>query len=107
MITLTSDKLRVWKNKKEDGTYNFTYSISNKKMDGTYEYMTKRIEFVKGNEPSDTCDIKIRNAFQSFYSFNENKYDYIKVLDYEVLSEQSVQSISQNEIVIDDDDLPF
>lgn len=106
MITLTSDRLKVWKNSKDGNTY-FTYSISNKNVNGEYEYMSKKIEFVRGQEPFDTCDIKIKNAFQSFYTTKDGKFDFMKVLDYEVLDQPGVQSISQNEITLSDDDLPF
>lgn len=105
MIKLTCDRLKVWKNTKEDGTYNFTYSISSKKQDGTYDYMSKRCRFMKDKEPSDTCDIKINNAFISFFTLNDKKYDYLMILDYEKLGKQ--ESEIGEEVVIDDDDLPF
>lgn len=106
MIKLTSDKLKVWKNKKEDGTYNFSYSISSKNKDGSYEYMSKPIKFMKDKEPNDTCEIKINNAFQSFYTLNDKKYDYIMVLDYDIIETKN-EDINIDETILSDDDLPF
>lgn len=104
MIKITADKVKVWKNKKEDGSYYFTYSISSKKQDGTYDYMSKIIRFMKDKEPQDTCEIMIENAFQSFYVSGDKKNDYLMVLSYDVLNETNN---SKDEVELTDDDLPF
>jgi len=106
MITITADKVKVWKNVKEDGSHNFTYSIANKNIDGTYSYMTKRIKFLRDQEPQDTCEIKINNAFQSFFETNGTKYDYLMVLNYDIITGPD-KSITSDEVVLNDDDLPF
>lgn len=106
MIKVTADKIKVWKNTKEDGTYNFTYSISSKKQDGSYEYMSKRIRFMKDKEPNGNCEIMINNAFQSFFTMNDKQYDYLMVTDYDVLSGDDTTK-NNEELVINDDDLPF
>ena len=106
MITITADKVKVWKNVKEDGSHNFTYSISSKDIDGNYSYMTKRIKFLKDSEPQDTCEIKINNAFQSFFEINGTKYDYLMVLNYDIITGPD-KSVTSDEVVLNDDDLPF
>jgi hypothetical protein len=105
MLRITADRIKIWKNQKEDGTYNFTYSISSKNQDGTYSYMSKKVRFMKDKEPEDSCEIMIKDAFQSFFTMNEKQYDYLMILDYELLSES--KSVSSEEVVIEDDDLPF
>ena len=111
MIKLTSDKIKVWKNKKEDGGCNYTYSISTKKQDGTYDYMSKKIKFMKDKEPDDTCYIKINNSFQSFFQIEDKKVDYLMVTDYELLeyTNKDVQKENESKVEIEltDDDLPF
>lgn len=106
MIKFTADKVKVWKNVKEDGTYNFTYSISNKKQDGSYEYMSKRIRFMKDKEPEDSCEIMVEDAFQGFFTMNDKQYDYIMVMKYETLSGKDTVKDNE-ELAINDDDLPF
>jgi len=107
MINITSDRVKIWKNNKEDGTYNFTYSISSKKQDGSYDYMSKRARFMKDKEPNDTCEIRIDKAFQSFFELNGNKYDYLMIMEYERLGGEENKSIESEEFVLTDDDLPF
>ena len=106
MIKLTTDRLKVWKNTHENGTVSWTYSISTKKQDGTYDYMSKKIKFMKDKEPNDTCEIMINNSFLSFYTVNDTKYDYLMVLDYDILSGGN-SSVSSDEVVLNDEDLPF
>jgi hypothetical protein len=79
---------KVFRNEREDGSVYFTTSISNKQEDGTYKYMSKSIKFKKGEEPPYTCNIKIKNAFMSFYESGDKKYDYIMVMDYETDEEE-------------------
>ena len=105
MIKITSDKVKVWKNVKEDGSINYTYSISSKKQDGSYDYMSKKIKFMKDKEPPETCEIMINNAFQSFYIVGDKRYDYLMVLDYVILSE--IKKDIEDEVKLEDDDLPF
>lgn len=110
MIKLTSDNTKIFKNERNnsDGstsTY-YTYSISNKKQDGTYDYMSKICRFMKGKEPSESCKIKINNAFLSFYISGDTKNDYLMILDYEIL-EDSGNSVTSDEVVLTDDMLPF
>lgn len=107
MIKLTSDRLKVWKNVKEDGSVNFTYSISTKKQDGSYDYMSKKIKFMKDKAPSDTCEITILNSFQSFYEVNGIKYDYLMVTEYAILSDVKCESYTSDEVELSDEDLPF
>ena len=105
MIKLTTDRLKVWKNTNENGNVSWSYSISTKKQDGSYDYMSKRLKFMKDKEPSDSCDIMINNSFLSFYEKDGNKYDYLMVLDYDVISENSNTTV--DEVTLTDDDLPF
>ena len=105
MINITSDRVKIWKNKKEDGTYNFTYSISSKKQDGTYDYMSKRVKFMKDKEPDDTCEIRIDKAFQSFFELNGLKYDYLMILEYDIITNNN--NITTDEVTLTDEDLPF
>ena len=110
MITITSDNVKVWKNESvnsngESRTY-YTYSIASKITENAYEYMSKPIKFKRGEEPSETCNIKINNAFQSFYKKGEDKVDYLMVLDYEVIGEEPKQE-EKFEFELTDDDLPF
>ncbi len=104
MIKLTTDRLKVFKNEREGKTW-FSFSISNKKQNGEYEYMSKTIKFRKDHEPSDSCDIKINDAFLTFSTSNDKQYDYLMVMDYELLNEE--KSIEKKDIEITDDDLPF
>lgn len=103
---------KVFKNEREDGSVYFTTSISNKQEDGTYKYMPKSIKFKKGEEPPYTCNIKIKNAFMSFYENGDKKYDYIMVMDYETDEEEKSNSEfyePKEDISLDMelDDLPF
>ena len=107
MIRLTSDRTKVFKNTKEDGSHYFTYSISNKKQDGTYEYMSKICKFMKDKEPSDTCTIKIDDSFMSFYTSGDKKNDYLMIMKYDVLEGSTSESNIGDELVLTDDDLPF
>ena len=108
MITITSDNTKVFRNIGVDTEGNdrvwFNYSISNKVGDNSYKYMSKQIKFKKGEEPKDTCNIKIKNAFQSFYEKGEEKVDYLMVLDYEIIKEDEDDDFS---LVLDESDLPF
>lgn len=103
MIRLTSDKLKIWKNEK-DGKVYFTFNIAHRKQDGTYEYMNKICKFMKDKEPSSTCDIKVNDAFLSFYQNGDTKTDYLMIMDYDCLS--GTDNIV-DETVLTDDDLPF
>jgi len=105
MIKLTTDRLKVWRNVNENGNVSWSYSISTKKQDGTYDYMSKRIRFMKDKEPNDSCDIMINNSFLSFYEVDGNKYDYLMVLDYDIINGND--SITTDEVTLTDDDLPF
>lgn len=102
---------KVFKNEREDGSVYFTTSISNKQEDGTYKYMSKSIKFKKGEEPAYTCNIKIKNAFMSFYESGDKKYDYIMVMDYETDEEEKSNQTENYEDFSEDidltDDLPF
>lgn len=102
---------KVFRNEREDGSVYFTTSISNKQEDGTYKYMPKSIKFKKGEEPPYTCNIKIKNAFMSFFESGDKKYDYIMVMDYETDEEENsnkdLEDFDNNVVLIDDDDLPF
>lgn len=104
MIKITADKVKIWRNEK-DGKVYFTYTISNKKQDGTYEYMSKICKFMKDKEPSSSCDIRINNAFQSFYQVGDSKNDYLMIMEYENLG--GTEETISDEIVLTDDDLPF
>ena len=105
MLNVSCEKIKIWKNTKEDGTYYFTFSIASRKQDGTYDYMSKRCRFMKGKEPDESCDIKINRAFLSFYTANDKKNDYLMIMDYEQLTWE--EEASSNETVLSDDDLPF
>ena len=111
MITITSDNVKIWKNETIDNEgykrVYFTYSIASKITDNSYEYMSKPIKFKKDCEPSETCNIKINNAFQSFYKKGEDKVDYLMVLDYEIIDEEKHESIESYRPEITDDSLPF
>lgn len=102
---------KVFRNEREDGSVYFTTSISNKQEDGTYKYMSKSIKFKKGEEPPYTCNIKIKNAFMSFYENGDKKYDYIMVMDYETDEEEKSTETDNFEDFNSDvdfsDDLPF
>jgi len=111
MIKITSDNIKVWKNEMtnnegETRVY-YTYSIASKITDNSYEYMSKPIKFKRDCEPSETCNIKINNAFQSFYKKGEEKVDYLMVLDYEIIDEEKHEPIENYRPEITDDDLPF
>ena len=111
MITITSDNTKVWKNEviNDEGYIRvfYTYSIANKITENSYEYMSKPIKFKKDCEPGETCNIKINNAFQSFYKKGEDKVDYLMVLDYEIIDEEKHDSLENFRPEITDDDLPF
>lgn len=107
MIRLTSDRTKVFKNKKEDGSYYFTYSISNKRQDGNYDYMSKICKFMKNNEPEDTCVIQIEDSFMSFYTSGDKKTDYLMIMKYDILEGSKNESSKEDEISLTDDDLPF
>ena len=108
MIKVTSDNTLVFRNTGTDSEGNervmFNYSISSKVGENSYKYMSKQIKFKKGEEPKETCNIKINDAFLSFYSKGEEKIDYLMVLDYEIIKEDNDEF---NDIVLTDDDLPF
>ena len=111
MITITSDNTKVWKNEitnnEGESRVYYTYSITNKITENSYEYMSKPIKFKKDCEPGETCNIKINNAFQSFYKKGEEKVDYLMVLDYEIIGEEKHDSLENFRTEITDDDLPF
>lgn len=102
---------KVFRNEREDGSVYFTTSISNKQEDGTYKYMSKSIKFKKGEEPPYTCNIKIKNAFMSFYESGDKKYDYIMVMDYETDEEEKSTETDYNKYedfeISSDMELPF
>lgn len=106
MIRITADKVRVWKNEKDGKTY-FTYNISNKKQDGSYENMSKICKFMKDKEPSSSCLIRIDNAFQSFYTVNDKKNDYLMIMEYITLEDTKPENNISDEVVLTDEDLPF
>ena len=111
MLTITSNNTKVFKNTAMNSNGEervwFNYSIATKLTDNNYDYMSKQIKFKRGEEPKETCNIKINSAFQSFYKKGEEKVDYLMVLDYEVLEEEKKESIENYKVLIDDSDLPF
>ena len=111
MLTITSDNTKVFKNSavNENGEERvwYNYSIASKITENAYEYMSKPIKFKRGEEPKDTCNIKINSAFQSFYKKGEDKIDYLMVLDYELLEEEKNESNSDFEFTLSEEDLPF
>ena len=78
MLTITSDNTKVFKNTAMNSNGEervwFNYSIATKLTDNNYDYMSKQIKFKKGEEPKETCNIKINSAFQSFYKKGEDIY---------------------------------
>ena len=111
MIKITGDNVKVFKNTTMNSNGEervwFNYSIATKLIDNNYDYMSKQIKFKKGEEPKETCNIKINSAFQSFYKKGEEKIDYLMVLDYEIIDEEKHESIENYRPEITDDDLPF
>ena len=111
MLTITSDNTKVFKNTAMNSNGEervwFNYSIATKLTDNNYDYMSKQIKFKRGEEPKETCNIKINSAFQSFYKKGEEKIDYLMVLDYEVIGEEKQESNSDFEFTLQDSDLPF
>ena len=111
MLTITSDNTKVFKNTAMNSNGEervwFNYSIATKLTDNNYDYMSKQIKFKRGEEPKETCNIKINSAFQSFYKKGEEKIDYLMVLDYEVVGEEKQESNSDFEFTLQDSDLPF
>ena len=111
MLTITSDNTKVFKNTAMNSNGEervwFNYSIATKLTDNNYDYMSKQIKFKRGEEPKETCNIKINSAFQSFYKKGEEKIDYLMVLDYEIIGEEKQESNSDFEFTLQDSDLPF
>ena len=109
MINITGNNVKVFKNVGMDNSGNervwYNYSISNKISENSYEYMSKPIKFKRGEEPEESCNINIKEAFQSFYKKGEDKVDYLMVTNYEKIGEEKKED--NFDICLTDDDLPF
>lgn len=81
----------------------YSTSISNKKEDGSYENMFIAVNFRKGVSVENKTKINVTNGFLSFYKTKENvAKPKIVIMEFE-----TENNSSKNEVIAEDDDLPF
>lgn len=98
-------KMRIFKNKSEDGREYFTTTLSTKKEDGTYDNMSVPVSFTKSIDTSNLPDnIDISDGFLTFYKKADGT-KCLKVMIMKIVEEQAEY------IKLDDlenvDELPF
>lgn len=97
-------KMRIFRNKTNDGREYFTTSLSTRKEDGTYSNMSIPVSFAKSIDTSNLPDnINISQGFLTFYEKSDGTKN-IKVMIMELVEEAEY-------IKLDDldntDELPF
>lgn len=100
----------VFKREYNDKTY-YSIGLSRKKLDGTYENAYIDTHF-KGNvEIDNQTNIYIKDGFMSFYLKDGKAVFYLVITDFEkvadVIKETSYESVKQDEVVLQDFELPF
>lgn len=100
----------VFKREYNNKTY-YSIGMSRKKQDGTYENAYIDVRFKGDVNIENQTNIYVKSGFMSFYLKEGKPIFYLVITDYQlvadVIQETSVESLKQNEISIDLDDLPF
>lgn len=115
MITLTADKVRIFR--KDKTTHNgstfatYSFSVSSKDKDGNWVSGWFDAVFPKGTELNDKTDIKINNAFPIVSPYNGKAYVKWYIKEFEKLSEGQPAPATDIDgfVNVSDDmgDLPF
>jgi len=97
-----------------DGNVYYKTSLSKKDINGNYINGYIQCKFKKGVEIENKTNIYIKKAFLSFYNKNDATIPYIFISEFETIDEviektqtKSVETIKQDEIIIDENELPF
>ena len=97
--------------KEYNGKVYYSLGMSRKKQDGTYENAYIDCRFKQGVELDNQTNIYVNDGFMSFYLKDGKPIYYLVITDFkkvaDVIQETSVESLKQDEISIDLDDLPF
>ena len=85
--------------------------MSRKKQDGTYENAYIDCRFKQGVELDNQTNIYVNDGFMSFYLKDGKPIYYLVITDFkkvaDVIKETSTTSLKQDEVIVDDLDLPF
>jgi len=99
-------KAKVFLNEK-DGNHWYSTSVSKKLENGAYDHFTLLVSYKQGQEPGQTADINIKDAFLTMYKNKqgENKL-VVKILDYELNNTKEPLNYADGSSRIDTE-LPF
>ena len=100
----------VFKREYEGKSY-YSIGMSRKKQDGTYENAYIDCRFKQGVELDNQTNIYVNDGFMSFYLKDGKPIYYLVITDFkkvaDVIKETSTTSLKQDEVIVDDLDLPF
>lgn len=112
-------RYRVWRRDLNDRTY-YNIIVKQKNYDGTESTWYRPVTFKKGVEVANETDIIIKSGFENLRNNPKDKYNpitSIMITEFETLEnkekiqekafEDYKQCLSENEIELQDDDLPF
>lgn len=94
---------------KNDNGY-YSIGLSKKNQDGTRANGYMPCQFKKGVELENQTRIYIKSAWLNFYIKDNKTMPYVFINDYQLVAdviEESKTSLKQDEIVLDECDLPF
>ena len=97
--------------KEYNGKVYYSLGMSRKKQDGTYENAYIDCRFKQGVELNNQTNIYVNDGFMSFYLKDGKPIYYLVITDFkkvaDVIKETSTTSLKQDEVIVDDLDLPF
>ena len=116
----TEKEYRIFRNENNGKVY-YRIGLSHKKQDNTWEHGTMDCRFPKDADIPHKAKIKIHSAWLDFWLKDKVSHPYVFINKYEILDEKeepkneanefSAMSIKtnyqENEIKINDNDLPF
>ena len=119
----TEKEYRIFRNE-NDGKVYYSIGLSHKKQDNTWEYGTMSCRFPKDADIPNKTKIKIHSAWLDFWLKDKVSHPYVFINKYEIVIENKQQeepaeeanefsamsintNYQENEIKINDNDLPF
>ena len=116
-MKIISDKFEMIFRKDYDGKPSYSLGLSKRKQGGTYENGYIKACFKQGVELQDKTKIKIKDAWLNFNVVEKKTYPFIFINEFETEEKKeenpfkdfgnSIKTEVQEQIVIEDSDLPF
>lgn len=119
----TEKEYRIFRNENNGKVY-YRIGLSHKKQDNTWEHGTMDCRFPKDADIPNKSKIKIHSAWLDFWLKDKVSHPYVFINKYEIITENKQQeepteeanefsamsintNYQENEIKINDNDLPF